>query len=244
MKRLLQIKYFVAVLVVLSVFGTMDASAQKKPVRKKPVLKRTTVAKKPLPPPIKYYTVAAGQKMHVRLNDSLSSKTSKVGDTFTATITEPVYSTGEGHIVIPSGSTVKGRVTAVTAAQKGGKPGTIDVTFYSVRTPNGATRSINGALTELDTKEGKSDNEGMASGDKMKHRKIIFIGGGGVGGAVLGGAIGGGKGALIGGLLGAGAGYLGEKFTKGEDVNVKSGTEFGVFFNQSATFPKYVEPVE
>ena len=43
-----------------------------------------------------------------------------------------------------------------------------------------------------------------------------------------GAAIGGGKGALIGGLLGAGGGFLGERYTKGEEATVKSGTEFGV----------------
>ena len=35
-------------------------------------------------------------------------------------------------------------------------------------------------------------------------------------------------GALIGGLLGAGGGFLGERYTKGEEATVKSGTEFGV----------------
>jgi hypothetical protein len=94
---------------------------------------------------------------------------------------------------------------------------------------------------EPNTKKAKSDNEGTASGDDRKNDKIIFIGGGAAGGAVLGGAIGGGKGALIGGILGAGAGLLGERFTKGEDAEVKSGTEFGVYLNRSVTLPKFAE---
>jgi hypothetical protein len=75
----------------------------------------------------------------------------------------------------------------------------------------------------------------------MKNRKLIFIGGGGAGGAVLGAAIGGGKGALIGGILGAGAGYLGDRLTKGGEAEVKSGTEFGVYLNQSITMPRFRE---
>lgn len=75
----------------------------------------------------------------------------------------------------------------------------------------------------------------------MKHRKLIFIGGGGAGGAILGAAIGGGKGALIGGLLGAGGGFLGEKFTKGEEAEVRSGTEFGVLLNQAISLPRFAE---
>ena len=100
------------------------------------------------------------------------------------------------------------------------------------------------SLTELDAKSTKSDNEGTASAGKMEHRKIIFIGGGAAGGAVLGAAIGGGKGALIGGLLGAGGGFLGDRLTKGKEAEVNAGTEFGVILNQSASFPKYVEPVQ
>ena len=61
------------------------------------------------------------------------------------------------------------------------------------------------------------------------------------GGAILGAAIGGGKGALIGGLLGAGGGYLGQKMTKGEEAEVRSGTEFGVYLNQGISLPKFAE---
>ena len=243
MKRLFKLQYVMAVLALFVAFGTIDVSAQKKTARKRPVLKKTTVAKKTVTPAIKYYTIDSGEKLHVRLNNALSSKTSKVGDTFTANVTEQVYSNG-GIMVIPSGSVVMGRVTAVTPAAKEGKPGAIDVTFYSLKTPNGATRAINGSLTELDAKNTKSDNEGTASAGKMEHRKIIFIGGGAAGGAVLGAAIGGGKGALIGGLLGAGGGFLGDRLTKGKEAEVNAGTEFGVILNQSASFPKYVEPVQ
>ena len=155
-------------------------------------------------------------------------------------MTEPVYST-TGVVVIPTGSTVTGRVNSVKAAKKGGDPGQIDVSFIEVRLPNGSRRAINGSLTDLDTKKAKSDDEGVASGDDRKNDKLIFIGGGAAGGAILGGAIGGGKGALIGGILGAGAGLLGERLTKGEDAEVKSGTEFGVYLNQSISLPKFVE---
>ena len=118
-------------------------------------------------------------------------------------------------------------------------PGTIDVSFKELRLPNGTVRQINGSLTNLDTDDAKSDAEGTASGDEMKNRKIIFIGGGGAGGAVLGAAIGGGKGALIGGIAGAIGGLIGEKLTKGEEAEVKAGTEFGVYLNRAVYLPSY-----
>ncbi len=191
-------------------------------------------------------SIAAGKKIRVRINQNLSSKVSQVGDTFTTTTIDPVYASN-GQVVIPQGSEVIGRVDRVQKAVKGGRPGEVDVSFRQLVLPNGTKRTINGSLADLNEDDARSDNEGTASGDRMKNRKIIFIGGGGVGGAVLGGAIGGGKGALIGGLIGAGAGLLGERFTKGEDAEVKSGAEFGVVLNQSVSLPRYAvaddEPV-
>ncbi len=235
MKRLARFAVFAALFSVFAVAAAIDVSAQ---TRKKPVIRRATVVKKPVGP--KLYTVAAGKRIRVRMNETISSKSAKIGDRFTATVTESVYST-TGVVVIPEGSEVIGKVDAVTPAKKGGKVGTIDASFVQVVLPNGTKRSINGSLTDLVTDDAKSDSEGTASGDKTKYRKVIFIGGGGAGGAVLGGAIGGGKGALIGGLIGAGAGFLGDRFTKGEEAEVKSGTEFGVYLNRSVALPKFTE---
>ena len=240
MKKSYDFKFLVALLAAFFVFGTVDGLAQKrKPViRKKTttVRKATTVAR----PAIKLYTVQSGETFRVRMNETISSKTARVGDRFTTTVTEPVYSS-TGVIVIPTGSTVIGRVDSVVAAKKGGDPGQISASFVEVKLPNGTRRAINGSLTDLDTKKAKSDNEGTASGDDRKNDKLIFIGGGAAGGAVLGGAIGGGKGALIGGILGAVGGLAGERLTKGEDAEVRSGTEFGIYLNQSISLPKFAE---
>lgn len=229
MKKLLIYSILPLLLTVFAAGLTTDVSAQTK---KKAVAKR--------PPAPKLYTVAAGKRIRVRMNETLSSKTAKVGERFMVTVREPVYST-TGAVVIPEGSELVGRVDAVVPAKKGGKPGTIDVSFIQAVLPNGRKRVINGSLTELNSDAAKSDSEGTASGDKMKHRKVIWYGGGAAGGAILGAAIGGGKGALIGGLLGAGGGFLGERFTKGEDAKVESGTEFSVYLNRAVSLPKFVE---
>ncbi|MBC7900018.1 MAG: TrbI/VirB10 family protein [Saprospiraceae bacterium] len=233
MKTLRKFGMFAALLSLATIFAMPDLAAQTK---RKPVVKKAAVRKKVTP----LYTVSSGKRFYAKMNDTISSKTARVGDRFTARITEPVYA-NNGSLVIPQGSEVVGRVNSVKAAAKGGKPGTIDVSFVQVVLPNGKKRAINGSLTDLDSKSAKSDSEGTASGDKMKNRKLIFIGGGGAGGAILGAAIGGGKGALIGGLLGAGGGFLGERYTKGENAEVKSGTEFGIYLNQAISMPKFVE---
>jgi hypothetical protein len=227
---------FIALVIALGGAGSASAQVKRKPVLKKRPVARKVVAK----PAIKYYSVPTGETINVKMNETLSSKTAAVGDTFTTRTTDPVYST-TGVVVIPQGSTVTGRVDRVKAAAKGGKPGEIDVTFVEVRLPNGTRKVINGSLTDLDTKKGKSDSEGSVSGDKTAHRKVIFTGAGGVGGAVLGGVIGGGKGAVIGGIAGAIGGFITEKQTKGENVEVKSGTEFGVYLNRAVSLPKFTE---
>ncbi|HEX9962834.1 MAG TPA: hypothetical protein VGB00_18020 [Pyrinomonadaceae bacterium] len=239
MRKLFNLGTFATFLALVFAFGSIDAAAQKrKPViRKKPVAKRMTVVRAPA-----LYRVDTGTNIRVRMNGTLSSKTARVGDRFKTTVTEPVYSTN-GVVVIPVGSTITGRVDTVTAARKGGKAGEISVSFISVQLPNGSVRAINGSLTDLNTKSAKSDDEGTASGDRMKHRKVIFIGGGAGGGAILGGAVGGGKGALIGGIIGGIAGAIAENQTKGEDAEVRSGTEFGVYLNQSISMGKWTEPI-
>jgi hypothetical protein len=239
MKKSYNFKFLVAILAAFFVFGTVDGLAQRlKPVirKKTTTVRKATVAR----PTIKLYTVQSGERFRVRMNETISSKTARVGDRFTTTVTEPVYSS-TGVIVIPTGSTVIGRVDSVKAAKKGGDPGQISASFVEVKLPNGTRRAINGSLTDLDTKKAKSDNEGTASGDDRKNDKLIFIGGGAAGGAVLGGAIGGGKGALIGGILGGLGGLAGERLTKGEDAEVRSGTEFGIYLNQSISLPKFAE---
>jgi hypothetical protein len=236
---------FIAIVLslVLAIGGVNTFAQTKKTTRKKPVLKKTTVPKVAVKPAIKLYTVNQGQVIRVRMNGSISSKTARVGDTFTTTVTEPVYST-TGQVVIPTGSTLTGKVTATTPAAKKGKPGSLDVNFIEVRIPNGKSYTINGELTELNSSTAKSDNEGTASGDKMKHRKVIFIGGGAGVGAVIGAAAGGGLGAAIGAGAGAGAGILADLFIKGEEATVKSGTEFGVYLNRAISLPKFVEADE
>ncbi len=233
---------FLALLTLL--FGSgigVTAQTKKRAAKAKPKL----VTKKPVPKtivkPVRLETLAVGSKMRVRMDDTLNSKTAKAGDTFTATIVDPVYAEG-GAQVIPAGSKITGKITAATAAQRQGKPGTIDVSFVSVKLPTGATQAVNGSLTDLDAGKTESDNEGTLSGDKLEKRHIIFIGGGAAGGALLGAILGGGKATGIGAIAGAGAGVAADLLLKGPEAEVKPGTEFGVILNQAVSMPEYKGP--
>ena len=189
-------------------------------------------------PRIKYYRVNTNQTFHVRLNDTLKSNDSRIGDTFSTTVVDPVYSSN-GIELVPSGSIITGRVTAVQKAKKDGDPGSLTVGFYNLRLPNGRAVALNGSLTDLESGNTSSDNEGTASAKKTSHRNVKFIGGGAGGGAVIGALAGGGKGAAIGAGVGAGVGFLAKKLMKGKEAEVKSGTEFGVILNRPISLPAY-----
>ncbi len=202
--------------------------------RRRPRMRRSTrtVVTKPA---VVYYNVNAGHIIRVRMNSTISSESARVGDQFTTTVVDPVYAGGVE--VIPSGSTITGRVTSVNRASRKSKPGTMGVHFVAVTLPTGITRAINGDLTDVTSDNVNADNEGEVSGRSATKRNVVFIGGGAATGALIGAIAGGGKGAGIGAGVGAGLGVAGALFAKGHEAVVKSGTEFGVVLNQALSLP-------
>ncbi|HSB11868.1 MAG TPA: hypothetical protein VLM38_20440 [Blastocatellia bacterium] len=181
------------------------------------------------------YTLPQNQYFRLRMNQTLSSRTSRVGDRFQTTVVTPVYASGVE--VIPAGSIVEGRVSSVSPARTRGREGQLAVQFDSVVLPDGTKHPLDGALTELqDARAGKVDAENEVSGNSSEKRNIGYIGGGTVGGAVLGGVIGGGKGAGIGAIVGAGAGVAGVMLQKGNEAELRSGTEIGMVTTQPIVF--------
>ena len=212
--------------IVLGTVAPTFAQRRRRPVRRAPVVRT---------PPVRYYTVPADTVIRARMDAQLSSKTARVGDRFTATITEPVYA-GSGVEVVPVGGKVLGRVTSVKRAGRR-SPGTINVSFYQIEQPSGSRQAINGSLTTLQTDDVNADNEGGVSGKDTRKRDAVFIGGGAVTGAIIGGIAGGGKGAAIGTILGGALGTGARVYEKEEEAEVKSGTEFGVILNRAVSLP-------
>jgi len=221
-------------LIVLAASSVLPAFGQRRTTRRRPRLGKYTRPTQQTEP--NYQTIPVGQVINVKINQTISSETARVGDQFTTVTTIPVYAGGVE--VIPAGSTIVGRVTSVMRAQRKNKAGTIGVSFVSVRLPSGITRAINGSLTDaVDTSTAKSDNESQVSGRSTARRNVVFIGGGAAAGAIIGAIAGGGTGAGVGTLIGGGLGAAGAYFSKGKEAVVKSGTEFGVVLNRSVALP-------
>lgn len=182
-------------------------SAQTKPSLRRSG-RRTTVVR-PLVP--------VGTSLKIRLEETLSSKESRVGDRFTATILDPVRfneGTVTGHISsIQKSGKIKGRTS-------------MNLAFDSVRLSDGRSGTLHGYVTRVyGSDSGRADTEGgIESGSRTKQTvKRGAIGAGA--GAVLGAIVGGGKGAAIGLILG-GAGGAGSLAVQGsKELKLESGTE-------------------
>ncbi|HYN85881.1 MAG TPA: hypothetical protein VER32_11555 [Pyrinomonadaceae bacterium] len=204
---------------------------------RRPRLRRGARTVRTTPRP-SYYTVPADTVIRVRMSEELSSKTARVGDTFSTKVTEPVYGGSGGVEVVPVGSTVWGRVTSIKRAGRR-SPGSIAVSFNQVQLPNGVRYAINGSLSSLQADDVNADNEGTVEGRSNRKRDAVFIGGGAATGALIGAIAGGGKGAGIGAIIGGGLGTAGRVFEREQDAEVKSGTEFGVILNRSVSMPRF-----
>ena len=154
---------------------------------------------KPQPQPI---VVPTGTALTVKLGQAVGSKTSQTGQTFLATLAQPV--TVRGTPAIPAGSTASGTVVSAKAKGKIKGEGELVLNLTSI-TVNGRTYTINTATLDS-TVKGKGK------------RTAVATGGGAAGGALIGGIAGGGKGAGIGALVGAGAGLIGGSVTGNKHI--------------------------
>jgi hypothetical protein len=164
-----------------------------------------TPAQPAAPQPI---VVPRGTAIEVVLDQSLSSKTASVGQSFSATVVDPVVV--DGQAVISKGAHARGTVTRAKSAGRFKGASELGLALRHIEI-NGQRYEIAASTPEL-SKKGKGKRTGA------------LVGGGAGGGALIGGLAGGGKGAVIGGLIGAGAGTGGAAFTGNRDVELPAET--------------------
>jgi len=174
-----------------------------------------------------------GTVLKAKLNDRLSSTSSRPGDRFTGTLESDNYG-------LPSGTQVVGQVTDVRQATSS-RPGVVDVDFRTLRLSNGRTYPIDGRLISLDSDSVRRTSDGRleARGSSSKN-KYQFLGYGAGAGALISVLTGGNL--LKGALLGALGGYAYQQLNKDKkehgrysEVNLKPGTEFGVALQSGTT---------
>lgn len=153
--------------------------------------------------------VPEGTKMDIRLTTDLSSAESQPGDPVEGRIAEAVLV--DERVVIPSGSTVLGRVTEVRALSKIGGRSELAFEFDTLTLPDGQEKPVRLVFARTGNNETAKDAATIAGST------II--------GAVIGHQIDGdGDGRAVGAVAGAGVGTAIAVETKGETIVLPSGT--------------------
>jgi hypothetical protein len=138
-----------------------------------------------------------GTTMSVRLNQSLSTS-SREGDSFSATVVDPVYAQN-GGVAVPAGAMLDGHITGIHNSTLPTEQNVIRLNFDDLRM-NGRTYPFSGAISNF------SVQNGMGTSSTTVRDATT----GAVAGAVLGAVVGGAELSKIitGGLLGAAAGTV------------------------------------
>ncbi|MBZ5578984.1 MAG: hypothetical protein LAP40_20680 [Acidobacteriia bacterium] len=150
----------------------------------------------------------AGTNLVVRMIDGVDSEVARVGQTFAASLDEPVMLNGE--VAIPRGADVT--VKLVDSKDSGKLTGRAELTLdlVSVR--------VNGQMLDINTQTVSRESSSRGQ------RTAKVAGGTAALGAIIGAIAGGGKGAAIGAGAGAAAGAGAEVVTKGQKIKIPSET--------------------
>ena len=165
----------------------------------------------PPPPPAQSFagiTIPVDTSVTIRMIDSVNSETSRLGETFRASIAEPIYVNGQE--VVPRGADV---VTRLVTDQQSGK-----IEGRTVLTLALSTITINGRPMDVTSSDVKTESSSRGQ------RSAGVIGGTAALGAIIGAIAGGGKGAAIGAGSGAAVGTGAEVLTSGQKVKIPSET--------------------
>ncbi len=164
----------------------------------------------------KTITIPDGTPMHVRLIDAVGSARNRSGDTFVASLDEPIMV--KDQLAVPRGANVTGRVTSAQPSGHLQTPAQLSITLTSVE--------VGGKSYEVRTTSYSRRAKSHAK------RNLAWIGGTSAAGALIGALAGGGKGAAIGAGAGAGAGTGVAYATGKKDILLPSETRLRFVLEQ------------
>ena len=160
------------------------------------------------PPPPRQVTLNAGTLIPVRLIDGLTTQRNNTGDTFTASLDQPLVV--DGLVIAERGSRVEGRVVT---ADKGGKVSGVALLAIQLTRIHLSDQTISV----------QSDNFEKHA-EQTRGTDAAKVGGGAAIGAIIGAIAGGGKGAAIGAGAGGGVGAGDVLLTRGKPAVLPSET--------------------
>lgn len=163
-------------------------------------------------------SVPAGTRLLIRLNQTISSKASRIDDRFTARVIYPrLY----------QGAVVSGHVSHLEKSGRLDGKTELGLEVDSIRLRNGQKVWLDAELLEIRQNESVKvvDEEGVIHSGSRGKQAIKRTGIGAAISGVLGGLIGGRKGVAIGLLIGAGAGAASLVVDGSKELKLEPGTE-------------------
>jgi hypothetical protein len=154
------------------------------------------------------YQIGVGTPITVRMIDAVNSEQARLGETFRASVDEPVVI--DGQTVIPRGADAVAKL--VQDKQSGKFEGRTVLTLALQQV------MINGRMVDITTGDVSEESSSRGS------RTAKVVGGTTAVGAIIGAIAGGGKGAAIGAASGAAVGGTAQAVTKGQVVKIPSET--------------------
>ncbi len=157
------------------------------------------------------WTIPSGSRLMVRMIDAIDSEENEVGETFAATLEQPLLV--EGIEVAPRGVDIRGRIAQVSSG--GRVRGAVELRLELTRIV------VNGVPYALNTAEYAEVREGRGEETARRVGTAAGIG------AIIGAIAGGGQGAAIGAGVGAGAAGTVQVLTGGEQLYIPAETLLG-----------------
>ncbi len=175
--------------------------------------------------------IPEGTTLHLKMNNTLSTRSTQQGDSFTAQVIDPI-NVGNA-VAIPDRSTVHGVVTRVVRAGRAGGKAELHMRFDKLVLPNDRTYQLNASVTSLDAQnKAHVGEEGTMTGSSTTKRTVGEVAIGTGIGALIGAIAGGGKGAAIGAGVGAGGGTAAALMSHGHEVDLPQGSDLTIKLNR------------
>ena len=173
-------------------------------------------------------TIPAGTQVPIRLQNAISTKTSRPGEAVYAQTTFPVAINDQ--IVIPAGTYVQGKIVEIKPAGRLKGRAEVLLHFTSMIYPSGYTVLLPGSIENAPgvDKARVKDKEGTIQADSNKAKTAGTIAGPAANGAVIGAVTRGGEGALIGAGIGGAVGTTIAALSHGNEVTFHPGTTLEV----------------
>ncbi|HMD95896.1 MAG TPA: hypothetical protein VKM93_01005 [Terriglobia bacterium] len=182
----------------------------------------------------------AGATLQCRLDGNLSTRASRQGDSFTATVSQPVIL--NGRTMIPAGVTLKGYIAYLAQPGRIHGVGEMRLAPEKLTWPAGRTQPLNAVLYSVVgvAHTRVAGGEGTVKGPSSWKRTTLEVGGLAAGGGLIGGVAF--AHPVLGLVTGGTGGFLDHVRRRGTDLSLPQGTQLNYQLTRDMPLPALTGP--